>query len=276
MDGAGPAVAGGRGAVPVFGKPDGATRSRGPEAFSYTAPRPALPGELSAAEKKFLPERVKAALATNAFALRLSNTPKSIGDLVNDPHAILLENALIDTRQPLNFSIPAHLRAAEDAGDYIVQARGPVDAAFRAALAQAGAQIISYIPNNAYLVRLAAPGAQALQASGAAQSVIPFEPYYKIQSSLLKAAVARSPLPAGAVLTLGLFADAGPQTISQIEKLGGVVLTREQSPFGPMVRVQPPQDWTALAALPGVQIVEPFHPRVHANDLSRVSTGRFA
>ena len=39
------------------------------------------------------------------------------------------------------------------------------------------------------------------------------------------------------------------------------------------MRVQPPANWTALAALPGVQIVEPFHPRVHANDLSRVNTG---
>ncbi len=60
---------------------------------------------------------------------------------------------------------------------------------------------------------------------------------------------------------------------TRIEKLGGVILSREQSPFGPMVRVSPPRDWTALAVLPGVQIVEAYHARVHANDISRVNTG---
>ena len=240
--------------------------------FSYTAPRPVLPGQSPDANKS-MPARVKAALATNEFAMRLSNTPKSIGELINDRHAILLENALIDTRNPLNFSIPKNLQSSGEPGAYIVQARGPVDAAFRAALARAGAQIVSYIPNDAYLVRVPASGADEIQASGVSQSVIPYEPYYKIQSSLLNAAVGQHPLPAGAALTLGLFADGAPQTISQIEKLGGVILARDQSPFGPMVRVQPPQNWTALATLPGVQIVEPFHPRVHANDLSRVSTG---
>jgi len=246
--------------------------SAAPDHFSYTAPRPVLPGQLPAGNAP-VPARVKEALATNAFALRLSNTPKSIGELVNDPHAILLENALIDTRSPLNFSIPAHLRATGDAGAYIVQARGPVTAAFRAALAQAGAEIVSYIPNDAYLVRVGAGGAGGLAANPLTQSVIPYEPYYKIQSSLLNAAVDQELLPDGAVLNLGLFADGAAQTISQIEKLGGKVLARDRSPFGPLLRVQPPANWTALAALPGVQIVEAFHPRVHANDLSRVSTG---
>ena len=50
-------------------------------------------------------------------------------------------------------------------------------------------------------------------------------------------------------------------------------MSQDESPFGPVVRVLPPANWTALAALPGVQIVEPFHPRVHANDLSRATIG---
>ena len=40
-----------------------------------------------------------------------------------------------------------------------------------------------------------------------------------------------------------------------------------------MVRVIPPQNWTALATLPGVQIVEPFHRRALANDLTRATVG---
>jgi subtilisin-like proprotein convertase family protein len=238
-----------------------------------------------------------ASVRTNKFAWRLSNTTKPIGELVNDRHAILLENALIDTGSPLNFSIPTHLQSQGDPGAYIVQARGPIDNAFRAMLASAGAEIVSYIPNDAYLVHTSKGGADGLAAQTLVQAVIPYEPYYKISSSmpvtvkqklsssapkethrvagpsLLALAVKQAPLPAGTYLTLGLFSDGAAATVTQIEKLGGQIVARDNSPFGPVVRVQPPQNWTTLAALSGVQIVEPYHPRVHANDLSRATVG---
>jgi len=40
-----------------------------------------------------------------------------------------------------------------------------------------------------------------------------------------------------------------------------------------VVRVLPPKDWVSLALLSGVQLVEPAHQRVAANDLSRVTLG---
>ena len=126
---------------------------------------------------------------TNRFAGRLSNTLKPIGQLVHDNHAILLENALIDTGLPLNFVFPKNLQPQGDPGAYIVQANGPIDNAFRALLTQTGATIIAYIPNDAYLVRATASVAGALGGNPQTQAVIPYEPYYKIQSSLLYAAV---------------------------------------------------------------------------------------
>jgi len=215
---------------------------------------------------------ITASARTNPFAYRLSNTAKSIGQLTRDRNAILLENALIDSSLPLNFSIPKNLQSQGDPGAYIVQARGTISSAFRAMLAQAGAQIVSYIPNNAYLVTVSTGGANEIRSSVGVQSVIPYEPYYKIQSSLLAMAVEDKPLPPQTLLNLGLFGDA-QQAISQIEKLGEKIVSQGASPFGPVVVVQPPQNWTALAQLPGVQIVEPFHPRVHANDLSRATVG---
>jgi subtilisin-like proprotein convertase family protein len=203
----------------------------------------------------------------------LSNTPKTIGELMNDPHAILLENALIEIGQPLNFSIPKHLQSQGDPGAYIVQARGPIDNVFRATLAVAGAQIVSYIPNNAYLVRISSGGAAGLAGQPPVQSVIPYEPYYKISSAMIGAAVSQKNLPENSVLTLGLFADSSQQTIDQIKSLGGTVVGTDRSPFGPIVRVVPPANWTALATLPGVQIVELAHRRALANDLARVTLG---
>jgi subtilisin-like proprotein convertase family protein len=210
---------------------------------------------------------------TNKFAGRLSNTLKPIGDLVNDSHAILLANAFIDTQLPLNFVFPKNLQPQGDPGAYIVQAHGPIDNAFRAMLTGAGATIVAYIPNDAYLVRATAGVAGALGANPQTQAVVPYEPYYKIQSSLLYPAVEQLRQPNGAMLTLGLFADDTTATVQQIEQLGGQVVGQDRSPFGPVVRVVPPRDWTTLATLSGVQIVEPFHKRTVANDLARATVG---
>lgn len=207
---------------------------------------------------------------TNRFAYRLSNTPKTVGQLVHDDHAILLENALIDTRSPLGFAIPQHLRAAAEPGSYIIQARGPVDDAFRAALTAAGGTIISYIPNNAYLVRLSADGASQLSVGSLAQAVSPYEPVYKLKSDLLALAMEQRPLPSDATLNVMIFADAREALLRELQQGGAKVLGESSSPFGPVLTIQPGKNWTALAQLPGVAVMERVYPRVAANDLSRV------
>lgn len=224
----------------------------------------------------FLTGQAASAPATpkpNPLAFRLSNTPKTSGQLLLDDRAILLENALIDTAAPLGFSIPQHLRAAAEPGSYIVQARGPVNAAFRSALTAAGGTIISYIPNNAYLVRLSAEGASRLFAGGVAQSVLPYEPVYKLKAELLQLAMEQRPLPSEARLNVMLFADLRAPTLREFQQAGAVVLDESASPFGPVITIQPGANWTSLAQLPGVAVIERVYPRVAANDLSRVQVG---
>ena len=206
-------------------------------------------------------------------AFRLSNTTKTIGELTRTPHAILLQNALIATDGKTDLPIPAHLRSAGDPGAYIVQARGVIDAPFRALLAAAGAQVVSYIPNNAYLVRISAAGVGGLAGNPLVQAVLPFEPYYKLQPSLLGFAVTRpqAPLPPGTALNLGLFAADAAATEHTLETLGAKIMATESSPFGPILHVLAPANWTTLAQVPGVQVLEMAHQRVLANDLSRVT-----
>ena len=211
--------------------------------------------------------------STNRLTFRLSNTTQTIGELTAAPHAILLENALIETGTKVDLKIPAHLRASGEPGAFIVQARGEIGAAFRAALAAAGGETVSYIPNNAYLVRLSAAGAAGLSGNPLVQAVLPYAPYFKVQSSLLGLAVKQKPLPAETYLTLGLFAGGAAATESEIQKLGGEILSRDRSPFGTLLRVRPPANWIALAQLPGVQVLEPAHRRIAANDLSRQTVG---
>ena len=210
---------------------------------------------------------------TNKLAYCLSNTTNSLKKLLNAPHAVLLENARIDTDKPLDLKIPAHLRSTGDPGAYIVQARGQIDARFRATLMDAGAQVVSYIPNNAYLVNITAAQAGALSASPLVHSVLPYEPYYKIQSTLLGLAVNEQPLPPGTALNVAIFASDAASARQDLEKLGVKIMGEDPSVFGPIFHVLAPDDWTPLAQSPVVRLIERFNRRVTANDLSRVTMG---
>ena len=217
---------------------------------------------------------VKAGVAnTNPFGWRLSNTSKTIGQLAGDRHAILLENALIDTGIPLKLSIPKKLQSPGDPGAYIVQAYGPIGNAFRAMLASAGAQIVSYIPNDAYLVRLNQGGADGLAANPLTQAVIPYEPYYKIQSSVLGAVVNDQPFPADARFNVAAYPDSADAGRKWLAQAGITVLIEQRSPFGQVFTVQGVTDVAALARSDLWQLVEPYYPRQRANDLSRQTLG---
>ncbi|HWI58820.1 MAG TPA: S8 family serine peptidase, partial [Bacillota bacterium] len=210
----------------------------------------------------------------NRLAYRLSNTTNKVGQLARNPKAILLENALLDTAQSTQLPIPNHLRAQGDPGTYIVQSRQPLDNAFRSLLQQAGANIVAYIPNNAYLVRASQGVAQSLAARPQIQTVLPYEPYYKLKASLLQLAVEQKPLADSTALNLLLFADAREATLKSLEQLGAQVVSEERSPFGPVLKVQPPvKGLAALAGLSGVQVVERASARRLANDLSRATIG---
>ncbi len=134
---------------------------------------------------------------------RLTNSGKSLDELMRNPRAILLENALLDTGVALDLPLPPALRSQGDPGSYIVQSRGELNASFRLVLARAGATLVAYIPNNAYLVRVAGAVAARLASDPQVGAVVPYEPYYKIKASLLNEVLAEEPRyqpdPGGAV-----------------------------------------------------------------------------
>src|SRR5580692_7586003 len=172
---------------------------------------------------------------------RLSNTAKRDGDLLRNDRAILLANAVIDTTRSLDgLKIPDNLRAPPDNGSWIVQASGPMDASFRALLTGAGAQVISYIPNNAELVLASTAVVQQLRASPLVASVLPYEPYYKLTDpALLKVAVTGADLPPDVGLRLGVFPGMQNPTITMLTNMGAEVVGSAPSPFGVTLDVHP-------------------------------------
>lgn len=212
---------------------------------------------------------------TNVLAYRLKNTPKSLRQLQQDDHAVLLENALIDASQPVDFKLPDSLQAGEEPGAYIVVGRRVIDGAFRAAVAGSGASYVSYLPVNSWLVQATAAQAQQLRGNAAVQAVLPWLPVYKLKAELLVQAMRGESLPSDAKLNVLAYANARNEVLAQLQQLNAGIVAEERSPFGSVFTVQPnPEgDWLALARLGGVQILERAYPRVSVNDLTRVQIG---
>ena len=80
---------------------------------------------------------------------RVSNTRVPLDDLIRSDSAVLLRNALIDATSGVELPIPPHLRLQGETKSYVVQSRDMITEDFRSALQNAGAQIVSYVPNNA-------------------------------------------------------------------------------------------------------------------------------
>ena len=209
---------------------------------------------------------------TNApFKYRLRNTDKSIAELTRSDAAVLLRNALIDATSGVSLPIPEHLRVQGETRSYIVQARGAITESFRARLSAAGAEIVSYVPNNAYLVRVNPAGAGRLSALPQTQSVMAWEPYFKLTSSkLLELAFEQRPLPDGNPLVIMTFPGEAETTERALRNLGATVMKKEASPFGTQILAHtPPDKLISVAQLDGVQALEPAYRRALANDLAR-------
>jgi subtilisin family serine protease len=229
-------------------------------------PSPADPGGSSASTTTNASKR--------AFPHRLGNTSKPLNELARMDSAIVLRNALIDTALPLTLHIPEHLRSPRDSGSYLVQAHGPINDEFRARLREVDATIVSYIPNNAFLIRLSAEKANRLSAFRETQAVLPYEPYYKLDTQLLALAVEQKSLPPESWLRLTLFPGERDAALQALKPLGAEVISEEPSPFGPQLLVRPNRDsLVALAQLPAVQGIEPYHQRGLLNDGTRVVLG---
>jgi subtilisin-like proprotein convertase family protein len=257
---------------------------RSPDQKPVPAPTPsnrqdkAVPGQTAGLVPLLLQHASPASLQSNRafpknedrFPYRLRNSGAGLDELMRSDQAILLRNALVDTRLPANLAVPAHLQSGPEPGSYIVQSRGALTDSFRTQLRLAGANLVSYIPNNAYLVRVSSEGAARLEGLPQTQAVLPWEPYYKLAPALIETAVKEEPLRRGSRLNLLLFPGTRDAVVQTLTQMKVQVFSEDRSPFGPVLMVRPPEDaLVALAQLTDVQAIEPHYVRTPANDLGR-------
>jgi subtilisin-like proprotein convertase family protein len=238
--------------------------SRRAQAARSAALQPPGPGLANIAEARNSPK---------SKSYRVSNTRQSEKQLLGSSHAIILRNALIDTRLPLKLAIPAHLRAKGAPGSYLVQSDGPMDQRVYDQLKKDGVTVVSYIPNNAALVQATPDQAREMAGDALFQAVLPYEPYYKLAMNLLPAAVTEQPPPSGA-LNVTTFPGQRDAALAALQALGAQLMAEDSSPFGPTLTVMvPPQNLAAVAQLPLAWEIEPYAPRRMLNDLTRAALG---
>ena len=80
--------------------------------------------------------------------------------------------------------VPKDLSAPEGGKVWIVQCRGVVDQKARDQLTRAGATLLRYLPDDAYIVRLAPEGVERVRQSSEVRWVGPYHPAYRVEPTL--------------------------------------------------------------------------------------------
>lgn len=156
-------------------------------------------------------------------------------------------------------------------GLYLVQFQGPVRREWRQALEAAGAAIIDYVPDFAYLVRAAPAAAARFAALPGYRWHGTFDTVRRQLSDAGPGIIGAASTQAagrGATLRLDVMTYPGEDLQALARRLPGRVLQRSSRGRG-FLRVQvTPEEAARVAAVPGVAWVEPYAPPVLLNDVA--------
>ncbi len=118
----------------------------------------------------------------------------STAQLADENNLILLNAGAIDTSTPAAEALRASVGAATGKQMRLIQFVGPIRPEWYAALVQTGARVVTYIPNNAYLVYGSAKELRAVQTLAAQRTLVQWDGPY---SSLQRLAPTITAKPAG-------------------------------------------------------------------------------
>jgi hypothetical protein len=141
---------------------------------------------------------------------------------------------------------------------YLVQLSGAPTDERKAAVASAGAELIAYVPDNTYIVRMTPETGRALTALDAVDWVGPFHPAYRISPTVGRHEIMNPERAADPRLTLTVRVfDRLASTADEVRALGAEVLEMTDDGFQKLLVVRAdPSDVTALAGLNDVWWIE--------------------
>ena len=166
------------------------------------------------------------------YPFRLHNSAAKLSELSRREDALLLANAMIDLRQPVGLAVPESLQLKGETESYIIQSRTKLDAGFRKLLTDSQAEVVSYVPNNALLIRVSSDRVGTLKSSPLVSALIPWIPYFKVSPSLLSVAINTPDLPDEREFRLVVFASEVDGMLAELRLLNAELLGRAAAPFG--------------------------------------------
>jgi subtilisin-like proprotein convertase family protein len=251
----------------------------GREAASSPAPAPlpvpAAPDASVVAAKRLAfvelaPGQRPAPSDTN-FPWRARNSSRPLSALRRDARVLDLRNALLDTASGNPLPIPHGLVAGAESGFHVVQGVREPDRAFREKIEAAGLRIVSYVPNNAFLVQGSDAAVESLAQDPDVAAIPAWQPSFKLEPELLARVIDGVPLDPGERLMISIVEDSAMQRLAG---QGVREVARQRSPFGTLVTVEAPADsLVALAQSPDIHLIEKANRRELLNDRSAYLLG---
>ncbi|MCA9977566.1 MAG: hypothetical protein KC413_17525, partial [Anaerolineales bacterium] len=162
---------------------------------------------------------------------------------------------------PETLSIPSALRNSSSSAYYIVQFTGPITDMDKAELTAAGADILTYIPDYAFIVRANAPVIDALANLENFRWAGAYLPYFRLSPELRTRYVETSAPTEMLELVLLLPPDVDETAVTQaINEWGGSVTAHASTHWKITLRISVSSDYLIdLATLPDVQWIEPYY-----------------
>lgn len=156
-------------------------------------------------------------------------------------------------------SLAGQPEAAPDSPYQIVQFVGPVESAWTAQAEALGATLLGYLPENAYVARVAPADLPKLRSLPSVRWVGPYEPAFKL-APVLTRATASAAADSRVVVTLASFPGETPQTIEALlAGLGATVEELADTSLGVIARADlPAAALGALSGAPAVSWIEPY------------------
>ena len=188
---------------------------------------------------------------------QITTEDRAAQPVIESKHLISLQYGDIDTQvgpQNIPSSLSLQTYAPDEDGYYIVQFDGVILPEWTTALESVGAEIMGYVPNNAFLVRISSVESSKLSEVEHVQWVGIYQPAYRIAPGLLQIPDERL------TLTIMTFPNADlEQFVSQLEEWGGAILASFETDLAGTVRVEiDPAYITQIANYNGVMWIEPW------------------
>jgi serine protease AprX len=160
---------------------------------------------------RMLATTLAVSIAVGAFGVGAWTAVKDGGPV---HHPVLLKNATLYMNQQDKSDRFSTVADASGRALYVVQFSGPVKEAYKTALVRQGVELGDYLPEYAYLVRMAPAKLNGVQKLGFVKGVKPFTASYKLDPALLK--VKAGERAAVRIATFGLGTKGPVSTLSTL------------------------------------------------------------